>query len=135
MKTTYKIAGGLLLSFIILYVILPFLIVGTPTPFYQIKNTDTVGHKVTVEIFDPQNESIHKKDYYLEPGEAFKKAKPPVLIAKTYFIDDECGCRVKSILDDNSSVYLTIDYNPWNEPYIFISENGFVMKEHSVCSE
>jgi hypothetical protein len=135
MKTAYKIAGGLVISFLFLYVILPFLIVGTPTPFYQIKNTDTVGHKITVEIFDPQNQSIHKKDFYLGPEEMIKKPKPPVLVAKTYFLDEECGCHVKSTLDDNSSVSLTIDYNPWNEPYISISENEFSMKEHSICSD
>ncbi|SDG17015.1 hypothetical protein SAMN04488589_2344 [Methanolobus vulcani] len=132
MKIAYKIAGGLLVSFLFLYVLMPFLIVGTPTSFYQIKNIDTVDHKITVEIFDPQNQSIHKKDYYLSPGQTLEKAKPPVLVAKTYFIDEECGCRVKSTLDDNSSVSLYIDYNPWNEPYISISENGFAMKEHRI---
>jgi hypothetical protein len=135
MKTAYKIVGGLLISFFILYVILPFFIVGAPTPFYQIKNTDTVGHKVTVEIFNPQNQLVHKNEYYIGPEETFNKPKPLILVAKTYFFAEESGCHVKSTLDHNSSVSLTIDYNPWNQPFISISENGFAMKELSACSE
>ncbi|MBP1908474.1 hypothetical protein [Methanolobus bombayensis] len=132
MKTKYKIAGGILLSFLFLYVILPFLIVGGPTPFYEIKNNDTVSHKITVEIFDPQNNSIHKKDYFLEPHEVLKKPKPPILVLKTYFIDKECGCRFESTLNNNSSASLLINYHPWNEPSISVSENKIHIEELSI---
>jgi hypothetical protein len=131
-KTTYKIAGGLLLSFLLMYVILPFLLVGAPTPFYEIRNEDTVSHKVTIQIFDPLNNSIHKNDYCLKPGEVLKKPKPPILVMKTYFIDEECGCRVESTLDDNSSVSLIINFHPWNEPSISVSENKISVQEFSI---
>lgn len=49
---------------------------GSPTPIFIIFNDDIKSHEVTVEVFNPDSESIINRTYNLEPGSDFLEDRP-----------------------------------------------------------
>lgn len=72
----FLIIGSLIVIVSFLYISLPFIFMGSPTPIFQIFNDDIKSHEVTVEVFNSDNESIINKTYNLEPGSDFLEDRP-----------------------------------------------------------
>jgi hypothetical protein len=67
----------LVLILISLFVVVPFLIAGPPTPLFSVRNHDVGVHELRVEIYDSKNNhSILDKTYELSAGEEVYHAKP-----------------------------------------------------------
>lgn len=57
----FLIIESLIVIVLFLYVSLPLIFMGSSTPVFQIFNDDIKSHEVTVEVFNPDNESIINK--------------------------------------------------------------------------
>jgi len=70
------VIGFLLVIVLFLYIALPFIFMGSPTPIFQIYNNDVKSHEVTVEVFDQHNKSIINEAYNLEYEGDFSQVRP-----------------------------------------------------------
>ena len=90
--------------------ILPFYIMGQPTPLFHIYNYDANNsHEVVVEIINSDNESIFKELYYLDPNEGVGFPKLPMMedpkIMEEYTI--------KVVLDNDTMKLHHTMIDPW----------------------
>lgn len=70
------IIGFLLVTVLFLYIALPFIFMGSPTPIFEVYNDDVKSHEVIVEVFDPYNKSVVNETYNLESEGDFSQARP-----------------------------------------------------------
>ncbi|WP_256621766.1 hypothetical protein [Methanolobus chelungpuianus] len=117
---------------VLLYIVFPFVLVGSPTSFFTIWNRDVVSHEVTIQIFDSNDRSLLREQYTVEPDESISKEKPFSMIFKALFKGTLDDYVVVATLDNNSSTSYKIGYQLWNTPEIEISDNQIFIGEISV---
>jgi len=66
----------LVLILMSLFVVVPYLLVGPPTPIFSVRNHDAGVHELRVEIFNSKNNSVFDEIYELSAGEEIYRAKP-----------------------------------------------------------
>lgn len=66
----------LVLIFMLLFVVVPYLIAGPPAPLFTARNYDNEGHELRVEVFDSENYSVLNRTYELAAGEDISHPKP-----------------------------------------------------------
>jgi hypothetical protein len=66
----------MVLILVSLFVVVPYILVGPPTPLFYVRNHDVGVHELRVEVCDLKNNSILDKTYELSAGEEIYYAKP-----------------------------------------------------------
>jgi len=93
---------------------LGYWIVGQPTPLFIIQNEDSYSHKVDIEIFNSDNESIFKELYTLNQSERKEYPKPQTMTnSESYH-----AYTFKVTLDNETTKILTEMIDPWTTPVI-----------------
>lgn len=126
----FVLLGTLILILLSYFVVFPYLLVGPPTPLFDVYNNDLQNHEVAVEVFDSYNESIFKETYELAPEEHIAQPKSIWLLLRwsmpwskgeyTYWAEGEYEFKV--ILDGEiTDSYKTLPH-PWNSVIIDIDE-------------
>ncbi|AKB18525.1 MULTISPECIES: hypothetical protein [unclassified Methanosarcina] len=79
-RNKFIIIAVLLITVIIFYIslpiLIPFIFGGSAAPFFVIHNHDTNSHEVTVEVFDQNNKSIINKTYILKSKSDVSLSRP-----------------------------------------------------------
>jgi hypothetical protein len=101
----------LVLILVSLFVVVPYLIAGPPTPLFSIRNHDVEVHELRAEIYDSKNNSVLNKTYELSAGEEVYHAKPfrfrvPGLEVVDYTFE--------FTLDNRSTETYNTNVQPWN---------------------
>jgi hypothetical protein len=65
-----------LLIYISLPIVVPFIFTGSTAPFFVIHNDDIKSHEAVVEVFDQNNKSVINETYSLEPKSDFSQSRP-----------------------------------------------------------
>lgn len=98
--------------------ILPFYIVGSPTPLFIIYNKDVNNsHEVVIEIFNSHDESVFKETYKLSRNETIKRPKPSIWM-KNPRLKEEYTFKV--VLDNETMKIHKTEVGPWTTPLIYI---------------
>lgn len=93
---------------------MPFIIIGAPLPLFSIDNKDINEHKVVIEIFDSNNESVFKKTYELAPEASISQSKPVWLLLQLSIPPGNTKeCTFKVTLDDNITNVHQIGLQVW----------------------
>lgn len=101
-------------GFYISQIQLGYWIVGQPTPLLIIQNEDSNSHKVDIEIFNSDNESIFKELYTLNQNESENIPKPQNMTnSESYHT-----YTFKVTLDNETTKILTEKIDPWTTPVI-----------------
>lgn len=119
------------------YFILPFLVLGAPTPLYSIDNDNPESHEVTVEVLDSHNESVFEETYELAPKEHVSQPKPLWLLLRwatpwskgRYIYWSEGVYEFKVILDGETEGSLGALLHPWVSVDIDINSSSPVKIE------
>lgn len=125
-------SGVLILILLSHFIVFPFLLVGSPTSFFEIYNNDLQTHEVTIEVLNSYNESVLKETYKLAPEEHIAQPKSLWLLLKwsmpwskgeyTYWAEGEYEFKV--ILDNEiTDIYRTVPY-AWNSVVIDIDKGN-----------
>jgi len=101
----------LVLIFMLLFVVIPYLIAGPPTPFFHIRNHDAGAHELRVEIYDLENNSVLDKTYEISAGEEVYHPKPFRFRVPGFEIVDYT---FKFTLDNTSTETYHTNIQPWN---------------------
>lgn len=102
----------LVLILVSLFVAVPYLIAGPPTPLFSVRNHDAEVHELRVEIYDSKNNhSILDKTYELSAGEEVYHAKPFRFRVPGLEIVDYT---FKFTLDNRSMETYSTNVQPWN---------------------
>jgi hypothetical protein len=102
----------LVLILISLFVVVPFLIAGPPTPLFSVRNHDVGVHELRVEIYDSKNNhSILDKTYELSAGEEVYHAKPFRFLVPGLEVVDYT---FEFTLDNRSMETYNTNIQPWN---------------------
>ena len=101
-------------GFYISQIQLGYWIVGQPTPLFIIQNEDSNSHKVDIEIFNSDNESIFKELYILNQSEWKEYPKTQTMTnTESYHT-----YTFKVTLDNETTKILTEQIDPWTTPVI-----------------
>ncbi|HOW14157.1 hypothetical protein [Methanosarcina sp.] len=101
----------LVLILVSLFVVVPYIIAGPPTPLFSVRNHDVEVHELRVEIYDSKNNSILDKTYELSAGEEVYHAKPfRFLVPGLEVVDYTFGFT----LDNRSTETYNTNVQPWN---------------------
>jgi hypothetical protein len=101
-------------GFYISQIQLGYWIVGQPTPLFIIRNEDSNSHKVDIEIFNSDNESIFKELYILNQSEWKEYPKTQTMTnTESYHT-----YTFKVTLDNETTKILTEQIDPWTTPVI-----------------
>ncbi|AAM07815.1 TPA: hypothetical protein HA338_01995 [Methanosarcina acetivorans] len=101
----------LVLIFMLLFVVIPYLIAGPPTPLFHVRNHDTGVHELRVEIYDLENNSVLDKTYELSAGEEVYHAKSFRFRVPGFEIVDYT---FKFTLDNEFTETYQTNIQPWN---------------------
>ncbi|KKG07500.1 hypothetical protein EO95_14050 [Methanosarcina sp. 1.H.T.1A.1] len=101
----------LVLIFMLLFVVVPYLIAGPPTPLFTVRNHDNEGHELRVEIYDSENNSVLDETYELAAGEEVYHPKPFRFRVPGFEIVDYT---FKFTLDNMSTETYSTNVQPWN---------------------
>lgn len=101
----------LVLIFMSLFVVVPYLIVGPPTPLFHVQNHDVEVHELRVEIYDSKNNSVLDKAYELSGGEEVYYTKPFRVLVPGFEIADYT---FKFTLDNRLMETYNTSIQPWN---------------------
>ena len=127
-KKKMIIAGSIVLVMLMLMVIapyiskiLPFYIMGQPTLLFHVYNHDANNsHEVVVEIINPDNESVFKELYYLDPNDGAGSPKLPMMedpkIMEKYTF--------KVVLDNDTMKLRNTMIDPWTTVDIDLYQNS-----------
>jgi hypothetical protein len=107
-----------------LFVILPYLFMGPPTPFFSIYNGDKTSHTITLEIIDSNNKSVFENEYELSSQEKITESKSLWLLLKMSFPLSNNNYVVKTTMDNNISEETNKSCNPWTKMYISIVDSS-----------
>jgi hypothetical protein len=94
-----------------LFVVVPYLIAGPPTPLFSVRNHDVGVHEIRVEIYDSENNSVLDKTYELSAGEEVYHAKPFKFSVPGLEIVDYT---FKFTLDNRLTETYRTNVQPWN---------------------
>jgi hypothetical protein len=113
-RTFFAIASIIALI-IVCFTAMPFLFLGAPLPLYSINNNDVMEHKVVIEIFDMDNNSVFKNEYDLAPDTEVSQSKPVWLLLKLSFPPGgKEEYEFKVTLDDNLTEEFQRKVQVWN---------------------
>lgn len=101
----------LVLILVSLFVVVPYLIAGPPTPLFSVRNHDAGVHELRVEIFDSKNNSVIDETYELSAGEEIYYPKPFRFLVPGFEIVDYT---FKFTLDNRSTETYSTNVQPWN---------------------
>ncbi|HII80347.1 MAG TPA: hypothetical protein HA261_08135 [Methanosarcina sp.] len=101
----------LLLVLMSLFVVVPYLIVGPPTPLFSVRNHDVGVHELRVEIHDSKNNSVLDKTYELSAGEEVYHPKPFRFLIPGFEMADYT---FKFTLDNRFTETYSTNIQPWN---------------------
>ncbi|MCQ1535067.1 hypothetical protein FTO70_05065 [Methanosarcina sp. KYL-1] len=101
----------LVILFVLLFVALPYLIAGPPTPLFTARNHDTEVHELRVEVFDSENNSVLDETYELAPDERISHPKPFRFRVPGFEIVDYT---FKFTLDGMITETYSTNIQPWN---------------------
>ena len=101
----------LVLIFMLLFVVFPYLIAGPPTPLFHVRNHDVGAHELRVEIYDLENNSVLDKTYEFSAGEEVYHAKPFRFRVPGFEVVDYT---FKFTLDNMSTETYQTNIQPWN---------------------
>ncbi len=103
---------GMLIA--ICLIAMPYFLVGAPSPLFCIHNYDSKEHKVVIEIFDSNNESVFEQTYELAPEAEICQSKPTWLLLQVSIPPGNTkDCTFKATLDDNIMEKHQIGLQPW----------------------
>jgi len=101
----------LVLIFILLFLVIPYLIAGPPTPLFHVRNHDAGVHELRVEIYDLENNSLLDKTYEISAGEEVYRPKPFRFRVPGFEVVDYT---FKFTLDNMSTETYQTNIQPWN---------------------
>lgn len=101
----------LVLILVSLFVVVPYLIAGPPTPLFSVRNHEVGVHELRVEIYDSKNNSILDKTYELSAGEEVYHAKPFRFLVPGLEVVDYT---FEFTLDNRSTETYSTNIQPWN---------------------
>ncbi|WP_235283720.1 hypothetical protein [Methanosarcina sp. 2.H.T.1A.3] len=101
----------LVLIFMLLFMVVPYLIAGPPTPLFSIRNHDVGVHELRVEVYDSKNSSMLDETYKLSAGEEVYHPKPFRFRVPGFEIVDYT---FKFTLDNMSTEIYSTNVQPWN---------------------
>lgn len=101
----------LLLVLMLLFVVVPYLIVGPPTPLFSVRNHDIGVHELRVEIYDSKNNSVFDKTYELLAEDEVYHPKPFRFLVPGFEITDYT---FKFTLDNSFMETYSTNIQPWN---------------------
>lgn len=118
------IAFLILLGF---FIILPYIFMGPPTPFFRVENGDETNHTVLIKIVDSNSKPIFEENYKLSPHEKAKESKSLWLLFKMSFPLNKNNYTIKATLENNTSTEKSMSLNPWSSLHIsVIDESIFI---------
>lgn len=100
----------LVLIFMLLFVVVPYLIAGPPTPLFTARNHDNEGHELRVEVFGSENNSVLDKTYELAAGEDISHPKHFRFRVQGFEIVDYT---FKFTLDGRLTETYSMNVQPW----------------------
>lgn len=104
---------------------MPFVFIGAPSPLFSIYNNDSNEHKVVIEIFDSNNESIFEQTYELAPGASIWQPKSSwLLLELSVSPGNTKECTFKITLDDDITEIHQIGLQPWVIADIILYEDN-----------
>jgi hypothetical protein len=93
---------------------MPYLFIGVPTSLFSINNHDSNEHKVAIEVFDSNNESVFKKTYELAPKAYISQSKSTWLLMQLSIPSGNTKeWTFKATLDDDVTEIRQIKLQPW----------------------
>lgn len=101
----------LVLVLMLLFVVVPYLIAGPPTPLFSIRNHDIGVHELRVEIHDSKNNSVFDKTYELSAEDEVYHSKPFRFLVPGFEIADYT---FKFTLDNSFMETYSTNIQPWN---------------------
>lgn len=101
----------LVLIFMLLFVVVPYLIAGPPTPLFSVRNHDVVVHELRVEVYDSKNNSVLDKTYELSAGGEVYHPKPFRFLVPGFEVADYT---FKFTLDNGFTETYSTNFQPWN---------------------
>lgn len=108
------IIASIVMLIAICLIAVPYVLVGAPTSLFSIHNNDTHEHKVVIEIFDSNNESVFEETYKLAPGAEIWKSKPTWLLLQLFILPGNTKeWTFKATLDDDITEMRQIRLQPW----------------------
>jgi hypothetical protein len=110
-----------------LFIILPYLFMGPPTPFFSIYNGDKTSHITTLEILDSNNKSVFENKYELSSQEKITESKSLWLLLKMSSPLSNDNYIVKTTVDNNMSEEINKSCNPWTKMYISIVDSSVLI--------
>ena len=92
----------------------PYILVGAPSSLFSISNNDSNEHKVAIEVFDSNNESVFKQTYELAPEASVWQPKSTWLLLQLYIPPGNSKeWTFKATLDDKITDIRQIKLHPW----------------------
>ncbi|WP_229390600.1 hypothetical protein [Methanosarcina sp. DH2] len=101
----------LVMIFMLLFVVVPYLIAGPPTPLFHVQNHDVGVHELRIEIYDSKNSSVLDETYKLSAGEEVYHVKPFRFRVSGFEIVDYT---FKFTLDNKFTETYPTNIQPWN---------------------
>ncbi|MDY9928096.1 hypothetical protein [Methanosarcina sp.] len=101
----------LVMIFMLLFVVVPYLIAGPPTSLFHVQNHDVGVHELRIEIYDSKNSSVLDETYKLSAGEEVYHAKPFRFRVPGFEIVDYT---FKFTLDNRITETYSTNIQPWN---------------------
>lgn len=107
------------------FIAMPFVFIGAPSLLFSIYNNDSNEHKVVIEIFDSNNESVFEQTYELAPEASISQPKPTWLLLELSIPSgDTKEYTFKTILNNNVTDTRQIGLQVWSMADIVLYENG-----------
>lgn len=95
----------------LLFIFIPYLIAGPPTPLFHVLNHDVGVHELRVEIYDSKSSPVLDEIYELSAGEEIHYAKPFRFRVPGFEIVDYT---FKFTLDNRLTETYSTNVQPWN---------------------
>jgi hypothetical protein len=111
----------LILVLFLLFVVVPYVLAGPPTPLFISRNYDTGEHELRVEVFDSKNNSVLEDVYRLSVGEEISQVKPVKFLVPGFEVWD---CTLTFTLDDTFVETYHTNIQPWNTVEVEIYSEG-----------
>lgn len=105
----------LVLILVSLFIVVPYILVGPPTPLFYVRNHDVGVHELRVEVCDSKNNSILDKTYELSAGEEIYYAKPFRFLVPEF---EGEGYTFEFTLDNSFKGTHSTNIQPWNTVHV-----------------
>lgn len=123
MKKSHALLGiaSIVMLIAIFLIAMPYILVGAPPSLFSIHNNDSNEHKVEIEVFDSNNESVLKKTYEVAPKADISQPKPNWLLLQLFIPPRNTKeWTFKATLDDDIKEICQIELQPWTTADIML---------------